>query len=101
MGKPGSIANMVWLLAPLVLAVPIGYAVFLLKYHPADLLPATALACGLGFVLLVLSKVPAMRAGRLVTWGTREMTPRERLCYRIGYLLIGLGVALLAMLVRQ
>ena len=101
MGKSGSIANMVWLLAPLVLGIPIGYIVFLMKYHPTDLLPVIAFACGLGFAMLVLSKVSAIRAGKLVTWGTREMKPRDRLCYRIGYLLIVLGVALLfAMLVR-
>lgn len=101
MGKSGSIANLVWLLAPPVLGIPVGYFVFLMKYHPADLLPVIAFACCLGFVMLVLSKVSAMRAGKLVTWGTREMKPRDRFFYRIGYLLIVLGVALLlAMFVR-
>ena len=95
MGKSGSIANMVWLLAPLVLGIPVGYIVFLMKYHPTDLLPVIAFACGLGFAMLVLSKVPAMRAGQLVTWGTHGMKPLGRLCYRIGYLLIVLGAALL------
>lgn len=101
MGKSGVIANVVWLFTPLMLGLPIGYIVFLMKYHPADLLPVIAFACGLGFAMLVLSKVPAMRAGQRVTWGTHGMKPLGRICYRMGYLLIVLGVALLlAMLVR-
>jgi hypothetical protein len=64
MGKSGSIAKVVWLLG-LVLAVPIGYVIFLLKYHSADLIPVIALACGLGFAMLVFAKASVIRAGRL------------------------------------
>lgn len=101
MRKSSSITNLVWMLAPLVLAIPIGYVVFLLKYYPSDLLPVIALACIIGFGMLVLSKVPTMRKGRFMTWGTREMRPRDRLCYRIGYFLMSFGVVLLIAILMQ
>jgi hypothetical protein len=95
MGKSGAIANVVWLIAPLALSVPIGYIVFLLRYNPAVLPPVIALACSLGFALLMFAKISSIRSGKFLTWGTRELKPMHRHCYRIGYLLMGLGMTLM------
>lgn len=95
MSRNSSMANVVWLVAPFVLALPIGYMVFLLKYQPRDLLIMSAIACGLGFSMLLVAKFPSIRKGEFFTLGTKLMSPIARFFYRFGYFLIGLGVFLL------
>lgn len=98
MSKNSSMANVVWLLASFVLSLPIGYMVFLLKYQPRDLLVMSAIACGLGFSMLLVAKFPSIRKGEFFTFGAKLMPRIARFFYRFGYFLIGLGVLLLSAL---
>jgi hypothetical protein len=59
----------------------------------------------LGFGLFATAKLSVIRRGKFISFGTKEMTPVNRLLYRLGYLLmIGswtwAGIALVVMAIR-
>jgi len=62
---------------------------------------STSVACAsillVGFVLFVLSKMSAIRAGRLVSFGPRTMSPRMSVFYIVGYVLLVIGTVAVLM----
>ena len=49
---------------------------------------------GTGLILFLLAKASVIRRGQLFTFGSRSMSKAMRRCYRLGYVLCGLGIAL-------
>ena len=45
-----------------------------------------------GFVLFSLAKWSLLRQGKLLTFGSSEMSAGYAVCYKLGYLLMGCGV---------
>lgn len=54
--------------------------------------PATGmLFMATGFVLFLAAKLSLIAQGVHVSWGSRQMSPRFRTCYRVGYALMFAG----------
>ena len=49
---------------------------------------------GFGFFLFAVAKVSVFRRGRLVSFGSAEMSPQMRTAYRTGWVLMALGTTL-------
>ena len=56
---------------------------------------STSVACAsillVGLALFVLAKMSVIRAGRLVSFGPRAMSPRMRVFYIVSYVLLAIG----------
>ncbi len=78
------------LLGPIALGL-VGSAPFvLMKDGSAGPMVGLALMVS-GFLLFLIAKLSLICRGKLVTFGSREMTPVNRWMYRLGYLLMLLG----------
>lgn len=55
--------------------------------------------CGVGFALFFLAKASLFRRQRWFSFGSRDVTPRHRLTYRIGYALMVVGCVVAAGLI--
>lgn len=49
---------------------------------------------GSGFFLFAVAKVSVFRQGRLVSFGSAKMSPRMRMTYRTGWVLMAIGATL-------
>lgn len=47
----------------------------------------------IGFLLFLMAKLSLIVRGVYVSWGSRRMSPAFRVCYRLGYTLMGLAHA--------
>lgn len=47
-----------------------------------------------GFVLFLVSKLSVIRSGNFITFGSGLMSRQYRTLYRIGYILMGIGILL-------
>jgi len=93
MRKPELVFNLAILFGPLALAMLLLLAPAVVFCRSPLLVLCLALyAAGLG--LLLAAKVPLLRRGVWVSFGSSQMSGLGRKCYRSGYGLIGLGFIL-------
>ena len=102
MNKRHALASLILISWPLI----VGLSLIALKgvagAYPITVPAVVLVLTCVGLGLVVTAKVSMIRRGKLISFGTREMTPLNRRLYRLGYaLMIGswalAGVALAAM----
>lgn len=80
--------NLFLQLGLIALILPVAILVPNVLRHPQVFAVAAVLLCASGFILFSIAKFSLFKAGKYFTFGSSEMTPRHRVCYRVGYLLM-------------
>jgi len=93
MRKFEAIANLI-LLGPMIGLLLAGLSCGLVLVAPRLLAVLSVSLCVAGTGLVLAAKISVFRMGLLVSFGSSRMSPGYRLCYRLGYVLIGLGAFL-------
>lgn len=89
--KGESQVNAVILLGPLFIGIAMATVVPAAVDRPEPFFRRSAAISGAGLVLFCIAKWSSIRDGRLLSFGSAEMTRANRIAYRLGYLLMGAG----------
>lgn len=94
MGRNSALLNIFFLASSVLIGVPIAVLFPWVEHAPTLALLAAAIFCAFGFCLFASAKVATIRQGRLLSWGSADMTPVDRRCYRTGYALLAFAAIL-------
>jgi hypothetical protein len=86
------IANLVLLFGVPLLGVIIGCAVPLLVDAPLKFTLIMLVLWIVGFSMFFKAKLSVIRQGKLISFGVRNMSQTNRICYILGYVLMGTGL---------
>jgi hypothetical protein len=92
MGQAHALINLLLMLWPTLIVLPLGVAVGTGAVNPVG---SARLALGAylaGLTLFLIAKVSLFRSGRFVSFGSSRMRPPFRALYRTGYVLMAVGV---------
>jgi hypothetical protein len=91
MGKASGIANLLFGLAPLLIALPFAAVAALNNLLPGAGLAVAFAAMLFGFAAFVVAKVTRFRSGHWFSFGWHGMPPFARRCYACGLAAIAFG----------
>lgn len=91
--KSGHFEDEAWLnvfmnIGPVLFFIGISIIVPIILKFPSGFAVGSILLCMMGFILFSLAKFSMFKQGRWLTFGSSEMTPRNRFFYRLGYVLM-------------
>ena len=89
-----NILNLVWGLGLPLLVLPVAVILPNVLRHPVGAGIIALFLCLIGFVFFSVAKFSQFKQGRYLTFGSAEMSPRNRLFYRCGYALMMLSATI-------
>lgn len=100
MGKREALANMAILFGPIAIGFVMAFLMFYAWSAPRGFSVFILVLYGLGLVLFLSAKIPQVRQGNLVSFGSSRMSTAARRAYRAGYILMFFGFAATLALVK-
>lgn len=91
-----NVLNLVWVLGLPLMVLPVVIIMPNVLRYPVGSGVMSVVLCAIGFVLFSLAKFSQFRQGRYFTFGSAGMSPRNRILYRCGYVLMA-SAALIAL----
>ena len=92
MFKQSALANIIFLCAPIVVGLVMAFLLPQAMGNPKGFSVAALAFYVVGFVFFAAAKIQNIRRGYLVSFGAAQMSPLQRQAYRIGYVLMGIGL---------
>src|SRR6267142_2783393 len=92
MGQAHAVINLLILLWPVLLGLPLAIAIGNAAVNPVGSAKLALGAYLLGFALFLVAKISVFRSGRLVTFGSHAMRRPYRALYRTGYAFMAVGL---------
>ena len=92
------IANLFLFWGPALLGIFVGVFIGPAIKMPVGFSTTAIAVLLLGTISITIAKISAIRKGKLVSWGSKEMSKANRVFYRFGYALFGLGLVMIVAL---
>lgn len=92
MGKNNLIANLVFVLGPILFGVLVIFATNFILVAPRFALVTVVVTFTLGVICLFAAKFPSIRKGVFVSFGPGKLAKPYRSLYYVSYILLSLGI---------
>lgn len=94
MFKDEAVANLIFFPAIIAIGLLMSFVLFGAMRNPTRYATAAVTCYTIGFALFVAAKTQSIRKGHLLSFGSAKMSTPWKWAYRIGYVLMGLGLVL-------
>jgi hypothetical protein len=94
MFREEAITNLIFFPAIIAIGLLMSFLLFGAMRKPTGYATAAITFYAIGFALFVASKIQNIRKGHLLSFGSGKMSTPWKWTYRVGYVLMGLGLVL-------
>jgi hypothetical protein len=93
-GRSSAIANLLFLVAPILIGAPIMLMLPVVSGMPRLWAYVAVVAYCSGLALFLTAKISLLKTGHFLSWGSKSMTTPYRILYRVGYTLLAFALVI-------